>query len=140
MRPNTAPPSLATGTVTFGSFNNPAKLSDETLDAWATLLGRVPQARLLLKGRPFADAATRAVLARLDERGVAARAGELVAWLPKHSGASGTLRSGGHCARSVSLQRHYHHLRGAVDGRSGSDPAGRSPSGRVGASLLTQIG
>ena len=42
----------------------------------------------------------------------------------QHSRASGTLPSGGHCARSVSLQRHHDHLRGAVDGRSGGDATG----------------
>ena len=47
----TVPPCLKTGTVTFGSFNNPAKLSAATFDVWATLLSRLPQARLLLKGR-----------------------------------------------------------------------------------------
>ena len=47
------PPCLASGAVTFGSFNNPAKLSPQTLDAWAALLTRLPNARLLLKGKPF---------------------------------------------------------------------------------------
>ena len=78
-----APPSLATGVVTFGSFNNPAKLSASTLDAWARLLIRLPQARLLLKGKAFADPGARALLlARLGEHGVAAERVELVGWLP----------------------------------------------------------
>ncbi|HML15199.1 MAG TPA: tetratricopeptide repeat protein [Xanthobacteraceae bacterium] len=78
-----APPCLQSGTVTFGSFNNPIKLSAATFDAWATLLGRLPQARLLLKGKQFADATTRALcLARLGERGVAAERVELLAWVP----------------------------------------------------------
>src|SRR5215510_13390874 len=34
----TPPPCLKTGTVTFGSFNNPAKISTVTFDAWAKLL------------------------------------------------------------------------------------------------------
>jgi predicted O-linked N-acetylglucosamine transferase (SPINDLY family) len=77
-------PSLTTGTVTFGSFNNPAKLSAATLDAWADVLARLPQARLLLKGKPFADPATRALyLDRLAKRGVAVERIELVAWLPE---------------------------------------------------------
>ena len=80
------PPCLKTGTVTFGSFNNPAKVSAATFDAWARLLARLPQARLLLKGNPFADAATRALfLSRLGERGVAAERVELVAWLPSEA-------------------------------------------------------
>ena len=44
------PPCSINQTVTFGSFNNPAKLSD-ALDTWARLLNRVPHARLLLKGK-----------------------------------------------------------------------------------------
>ena len=57
--------------ITFGSFNNPTKYSAATTDAWAELLRRIPQARLLLKGLPFADASTRARYhARFSERGV----------------------------------------------------------------------
>jgi predicted O-linked N-acetylglucosamine transferase (SPINDLY family) len=79
----TVPPCLKTGTVTFGSFNNPAKVSAATVDAWATLLSRSPQAHLLLKGKPFADPATREMfLARLVERGVAAERVELMATHP----------------------------------------------------------
>ncbi|WP_193172667.1 tetratricopeptide repeat protein [Nisaea nitritireducens] len=48
-------PALANGYVTFGSFNNPAKLTDETLDLWAGVLGAVPQSRLLLAYRGFDD-------------------------------------------------------------------------------------
>jgi predicted O-linked N-acetylglucosamine transferase (SPINDLY family) len=43
------PPSLGTGHVTFGSSNNPAKLSQATLDAWAGVLRAVPGSRLLLR-------------------------------------------------------------------------------------------
>ena len=137
----TVPPCLKTGTVTFGSFNNPAKVSAATLDAWATLLSRLPQARLLLKGAPFADAATRALfLARLGERGVAAERVELVAWLP------GT-------AAHLAL---YHRVDIALDpfpynGTTTTCEAlwmgvpvvtlrGDRHAGRVGASLLSQIG
>jgi protein O-GlcNAc transferase len=79
----TPPPSRGTAAVTFGSFNNPAKLSGATLDAWARLLMRLPQARLLLKGKPFCDASARALyLDRLTRRGVAAKQVELVGQLP----------------------------------------------------------
>ena len=37
--------------VTFGSFNNLAKLSDETLLLWRALLDEVPESRLVLKGK-----------------------------------------------------------------------------------------
>ena len=59
------------GNITFGSFNNPAKLSSTTLDAWAILLNRVPCSRFLAKGKLFADAAGQAAfLLQLQQRGV----------------------------------------------------------------------
>jgi protein O-GlcNAc transferase len=42
-------PAAASGRVTFGSFNNPAKLTPRLLDAWAAILQRVPTAQLLLR-------------------------------------------------------------------------------------------
>jgi protein O-GlcNAc transferase len=42
-------PARVNGFVTFGSFNNPAKYSKWTLDAWSSILRRVPGSRLLLK-------------------------------------------------------------------------------------------
>ena len=136
-----AAPCLETGAVTFGSFNNPAKGSAATLDAWASLLSRLPQARLLLKGRPFTDAATRALfLARLGERGVEAERVELAAWLPD----------------TTSHLALYHRVDIALDpfpynGTTTTCEAlwmgvpvvtlrADRHAGRVGASLLTQIG
>ncbi len=42
------PPSRRDGVIRFGCFNNPAKISDETLDLWARVLRRVPGALLVL--------------------------------------------------------------------------------------------
>ena len=137
----TSAPCLRTGTVTFGSFNNPAKVSTATFDAWAKLLSRLPQARLLLKGRPFADAATRVLfLDRLGERGVSAERVELLAWQPD-------------LAEHLAL---YHRVDIALDpfpynGTTTTCEAlwmgvpvitlrGHRHAGRVGASLLTQVG
>jgi predicted O-linked N-acetylglucosamine transferase (SPINDLY family) len=50
--PEVAPlPAAAAGYVTFGCFNNALKLSPGILEAWASILERVPQSRLLLKNR-----------------------------------------------------------------------------------------
>jgi protein O-GlcNAc transferase len=54
---NVAPtPCTANGHVTFGSFNNTAKLNDQVYEVWARILATVPNSRLLLKWRSFQDA------------------------------------------------------------------------------------
>lgn len=45
--------------VTFGCFNNLAKINDATLALWAQVLAAVPDSRLLLKGWGLAEDATR---------------------------------------------------------------------------------
>lgn len=52
-------PVAANGTITFGCFNNVAKITDTTLALWARVLAAVPGSRLLLKGRGFADETVR---------------------------------------------------------------------------------
>ena len=44
------PPSVQTGNVTFGCFNNFAKITDHALLAWGRLLENLPGSRLVLKG------------------------------------------------------------------------------------------
>ncbi len=48
-------PAKRWGTLTFGSFNNPHKISDSTIRCWAAILGAVPHSRLLLKAAAFGD-------------------------------------------------------------------------------------
>lgn len=60
-------PCLKNGYITFGSLNNAQKLSDETLQTWATLLHAIPNARLTLVG-PHAATAAESVRAPLQNR------------------------------------------------------------------------
>jgi protein O-GlcNAc transferase len=55
-------PALSAGVLTFGSFNNPAKITPETVALWAGVLGRVPGSRMLIKGYSLADQGSRARL------------------------------------------------------------------------------
>lgn len=64
-------PALANGFVTFGCFNNLAKVTTATLDAWAAILHRLPTARFVLKTHQFGDHATAARLhAEFANRGI----------------------------------------------------------------------
>lgn len=137
----TASPCLTADKVTFGSFNNPAKLSGATLDAWATLLARLPQARLLLKGKPFGDAATRTLfLSRFVERGIAAERVVLAAWA-----SSGVAHLSLYNQVDIALDPFpYNGATTTCEALWMGVPVvtlrGERHAGRVGASLLTQAG
>jgi predicted O-linked N-acetylglucosamine transferase (SPINDLY family) len=51
-------PALANGHVTFGCFNNLAKITPQVIRAWSAILTWLPTARLVLKTHQFGDADT----------------------------------------------------------------------------------
>ncbi len=51
-------PSRSNGYVTFGSFNNLTKMTDDVVAVWARILEAVPDSRLLLKSRQLNNPAT----------------------------------------------------------------------------------
>lgn len=53
-------PALRNDFVTFGSFNNPAKINAKVVAMWATILQRIPGSRLVLKYLGFGDQTCRA--------------------------------------------------------------------------------
>jgi predicted O-linked N-acetylglucosamine transferase (SPINDLY family) len=64
-------PALAGGGLTFGCFNNLAKINDAVIAVWSRLLRAVPGSRLMLKARQFQDATvTRALRARFAAHGI----------------------------------------------------------------------
>jgi len=50
-------PALKPGAVTFGYFDDPRKISPETVQTWTSILKSLPESRLLLMAPQFADAA-----------------------------------------------------------------------------------
>jgi predicted O-linked N-acetylglucosamine transferase (SPINDLY family) len=140
--PEPAPaPCLEKGYVTFGSFNNMAKVTPEVIALWAAILQRVPTARLVLKSRQLDDAGTRRRFAALlHAHGIAEERFDLLPW---------SLRPDDHMGA-------YHGLDIALDpfpynGTTTTCEAlwmgvpvlslmGDRHAGRVGASLLTTLG
>ena len=75
-------PALVNGCITFGSFNNIAKVSDHTLEVWAQVMNAVPGSRLLLKSASMAQASNREnIEGFMAARGVAAERLRLQAWV-----------------------------------------------------------
>ena len=65
-------PCLKNGYITFGSFNNLPKLTDEVFRLWIRILKQTPNSRLLLKTRAFIDDGIKeSILKRFTSRGVA---------------------------------------------------------------------
>ena len=48
-------PSIRNQYITFGSFNNLAKINTQVVDLWSTLLSKLPEAHLFLKNISFTD-------------------------------------------------------------------------------------
>ena len=51
------PACLRNGYVTFGCFNNTAKINESVIEVWAKILNALPESRLILKWRTFNDEA-----------------------------------------------------------------------------------
>jgi protein O-GlcNAc transferase len=134
-------PSSPDTPVTFGCFNNLAKLTDAMLAAWAKVLHGVPGSRLWLKGSGLGDRATRAgYLERFARLGLPA---ERITLLDR------TAETASHLAMyhevDVALDTFpYHGTTTTCEALWMGVPvvtlAGDRHMSRVGASLLTAIG
>ncbi|MCX7172461.1 MAG: tetratricopeptide repeat protein [Proteobacteria bacterium] len=72
------PPIFKNGHVTFGSFNNTAKLNGQVMRVWAEILNGLPTSRLILKCRTLADQAYRnELLMNFSQLGIEAKRIEL---------------------------------------------------------------
>jgi len=71
-------PALTNGFVTFGCYNNVAKITPRVIETWAEILRRIPSAKLILKTHQFSEDSTVASLhARFAELGIEAERVEL---------------------------------------------------------------
>jgi tetratricopeptide (TPR) repeat protein len=134
-------PALVTGHVTFGSFNNVAKLSPATIALWTRLLGEIPDARLLLKASQFKDCGTRErIAAAFAAAGIGS---ERLSVLPPHATTAEHLAAYGHVDIALDPLPY--------DGTATTCEAlwvgvpvvtlrGERHAARVGASILTAVG
>lgn len=134
-------PARSSGRVTFGCFNNLAKVSPELVALWARLLAAVPASRLLLKAHGFAaDSARRRILAQFAAGGIGAE--RLALHGPEDSAADHLARY-----REVDISLDTWPYNGTTTtcealwmGVPVVTLAGRTHVSRVGASLLGSVG
>ena len=135
------PPVLTSGHITFGSFNNLAKVNPALIARWAAILNGVPSSRLMLKTKPLADAGARdLVLQAFAHNGIAPARLVLSGW---------TDDTTGHLARysgiDIALDTFpYHGTTTTCEALWMGVPvvtcAGEIHASRVGVSLLSGIG
>jgi predicted O-linked N-acetylglucosamine transferase (SPINDLY family) len=66
-------PFISTGHITFGSFNNFAKINPTVFELWAKVMDQLPDSRLILKGKSFHSKSTcQYVRDMFTQRGIAA--------------------------------------------------------------------
>ncbi|KAL6133672.1 hypothetical protein ACLB2K_065906 [Fragaria x ananassa] len=64
-------PALSNGFITFGSFNNLAKITPKVLQVWARILSAIPNSRLVVKCKPFScDSVRERFLSTLEQLGL----------------------------------------------------------------------
>ncbi len=139
--PVTEPPVLASGRITFGSFNALAKINAALIARWAAILAGVPGSRLMLKTGPLADAEARSSIRSLFARsGIAPERIDLSGWtgnIPTHLARYGDI--------DIALDTFpYNGTTTTCEALWMGVPvvsqAGQVHASRVGASLLSQIG
>lgn len=134
-------PSIRSGYITFGSLNNLAKTTPEVIALWASILHAVPGSRLLLKNHSLADAVTRERYSSiLEDHGIGRERVDLMVPIASH---------GGHLAlyNQIDIALDTFPYNGTTTtcealwmGVPVVTLAGQIHAGRVGVSLLTQVG
>lgn len=77
---------MPTGPITFGSFNNARKISEETLDDWASVLKANPDSNMICKAAGLDDPVLQGRFSRgLESRGINPLRVEWIGHLPSYS-------------------------------------------------------
>jgi protein O-GlcNAc transferase len=133
-------PALEAGRVTFGSFNNLAKVNEPLLKLWAKVLNSTGSSRLLLKAKGLSsESVQRQVCRVMGEAGIEPDRIELCPWVP----AADHLARYGHV--DIALDTYpYHGTTTTCEALWMGVPvvslAGDGHVSRAGVSLLTNVG
>ena len=126
--------------ITFGSFNNLAKLTSDTVELWSDILLRTPGSCLTLKARPLEDSSVADYYRGLfHKHGISSERLTFIGWLP------GTRHYQAYNQIDIALDTYpYNGTTTTCEalwmGRPVITRAGDRHASRVGASLLSAVG
>ena len=81
------PPCESNGFITFGSFNNLAKINLDVIGLWAELLQQIPTSRLVIKNPSLTDRSTRERYRKLfADAGISAKRIDLIGFVADNAG------------------------------------------------------
>ena len=134
-------PAARNGFVTFGSFNNLAKVTPEVIATWARILDAVPRSRLLLKGRllRYDDARAR-ITAEFAQAGVDPARVDLQGWIPPGHGPLAVYANVDIALDTFPYNGTTTTFEALWMGVPVITLRGKRHAGRVGASVLTHLG
>jgi protein O-GlcNAc transferase len=134
-------PVLKSGHITFGSFNNFAKVSPEVIELWTKILKAISGSRLLMKAKSLSDRSTRDYVTGLFvQRGVTAGRIELLSWEPSTGGHLETYNRIDIALDTFPYNGTTTTCEAAWMGVPVISLEGNTHASRVGASLLSHIG
>lgn len=134
-------PAASAGHVTLGSFNNLGKMNDGVVAVWSEILKRLEDGRLLLKNKALCDAGVRErCWSRFEQRGIGRERVELVGYIDGPEGHHGMYNR-----VDIGLDSFpYNGTTTTCEAMWMGVPvvvlAGDRHAGRVGVSLLEQVG
>jgi len=134
-------PALSNGFITFGSFNKLSKVTPEMITLWSRILKDLPRSRLVMKTLSLSDKTARArIAAMFAQEGIESERLILMPWATSTGGHLGTYHS-----VDIALDTYpYNGTTTTCEALWMGVPvvtlAGMAYGGRVGASLLRNVG
>ena len=134
-------PSLANDVFSFGSFNNLSKVGPRVLDLWSEILSKAPEAELVLKSYQLRDEAFKELLfEKFEKRGVSRRRIRLLDPVPGYAAHLEAYREVDLCLDPFPYNGTTTSCEALAMGVPIVSLLGDRLCGRVGASLLTEMG
>ena len=134
-------PVLENGYVTFGSFNHTSKITEEVIEIWSQILTRVPESRLLLKGRQLdSEIVQQKIYELFENQSVSAERVTLTGWIARDQNPLVLYNSVDICLDTFPYNGTTTSFEALTMGAPVITLRGERHAARVGASILTHLG